>query len=160
MVFGVNDESQIANMSLFEEVSPRYLNSFIKQKTNKGNEARIDEKAYEVIKASSFIYIYGMSMGATDKIWWQRIIERMKAQPHVHVFIYCHDLPQDTLIKEDRWLYEDDKRNQLLTFTGGNNSALESRIHIVNNNIFEAFTDIATTPNGDEHTENVMEYVS
>ena len=60
----------------------------------------------------------------------------------------------------EAWLYEDDKRNQLLAFTGGNNSALESRIHIVDNNIFEAFTDIATTPNGDEHTENVMEYVS
>lgn len=160
MVFGVNDESQIANMSLFEEVSPRYLNSFIKQKTNKGNEARIDEKAYEVIKTSSFIYIYGMSIGATDKIWWQRIVERMKAQPNVHVFIYCYDAPQDALIKEERWFYEDNRKNQLLAFVDGDNSALESRIHIVDNNIFEAFTDIATTTDANERTEKVMEYVS
>ncbi len=160
MVFGVNDESQIANMALFDGDSPFYLNSFIKQRTNKGNEARIDEKAHEVIKTSSFIYIYGMSIGATDKIWWQRIVERMKVQPNVHVFIYCHDAPQDALIKEERWFYEDNRKNQLLAFAGGNNSALESRIHIVDNNIFEVFTDIATTTNDNEHTENVMEYVS
>lgn len=101
-----------------------------------------------------------MSIGATDKIWWQRIVERMKAQPHVHVFIYCYDAPQDALIKEERWFYEDNRKNQLLAFVDGDNSALESRIHIVDNNIFEAFTDIATTTDANERTEKVMEYVS
>ena len=160
MVFGVNDESQIENMTLFEDNSPFYLNSFIKQKTNKGNEAQTDEKAHEVIKTSSFIYIYGMSIGATDKIWWQRIVERMKVQPHAHVFIYCHDVPQDTLIKEGRWFYEEAKKNQLLAFADGDNSALKSRIHIVDNNIFEAFTNIATAPEANEVIEKVTEFAS
>lgn len=60
MVFGVNDESQIANMALFEGVSPNYLKSLIKQKTNQGNEARTDEKTLEIINSSSCFYIYGM----------------------------------------------------------------------------------------------------
>lgn len=156
MIFGVNDESQIANMELFNAQSPFYLNSFIKQKTNNSNESRIDEKTYDVIKSSSFIYIYGMSMGDTDKIWWQRIIERMKAQPNVHVFIYCFDAPTDTLIRESRWFYDDEKKEQFLAFSDGDNSALKSRIHIMDTNIFAAFTNIAGALEDDSsETESV-----
>lgn len=143
MIFGVNDESQIANMELFNAQSPFYLNSFIKQKTNNGNESRVDEKTYEIIKSSSFIHIYGMSMGDTDKIWWQRIIERMKAQANTHVFIYCIDAPKNTLIRESRWFFDDEKKEQFLAFADGDNSALKSRIHIMDTDIFAAFANIA-----------------
>lgn len=146
MIFGVNDESQIANMELFNGQSPFYLNSFIKQKTNNSNESRIDEKTYEIIKSSSFIYIYGMSMGNTDKIWWQRIIERMKAQGNTHVFLYCFDAPKDTLIREGRWFYDDEKKDQFLAFVDGDNTALKSRIHIMDTDIFAAFANIAVKP--------------
>lgn len=143
MIFGVNDESQIANMALFNEQSPFYLNSFIKQETNKSNESRIDEKTHEIVQTSSFIYIYGMSMGDTDKIWWQRIIERMKTQVNTHVFIYCFDAPKDTLIREGRWFYDDEKKEQFLKFAEGDNSALKSRIHIMDTDIFAALANIA-----------------
>lgn len=142
MVFGVNDESQIANMELFNEQSPHYLNLFIKQKTNKSNEAQIDEKTHKIIKNSSFIYIYGMSIGDTDKIWWQRIIETMKAQPNMHVFIYCFDAPKDTLIHQKRWFFDEEEKKKFLSFADGDNSALEPRIHIMDNNIFEAFANL------------------
>ena len=158
MIFGVNDESQIANIELFNKQSPHYLNSFIKQKTNNGNGSRIDEKTYEIIKKSSFIYIYGMSIGDTDKIWWQRIIERMKAQPNMHVFIYCFDAPKDTLIRLKRWMYDDDKRKQFLDFVDDDTSALEQRIHIMDNNIFEAFVNLVKEANNDasETEQTVM----
>lgn len=152
MVFGVNDESQIANMELFNAQSPFYLNSFIKQKTNNSNESRIDEKTHEIIKNSSFIYIYGMSLGETDKIWWQRIIERMKVEANTHVFIYCFDAPKDTLIRENRWFYDDEKKEQFLAYADGDNSALKSRIHIMDTDIFAAFTNIASE-SGDVSSE-------
>ena len=99
MIFGVNDTSQIANMTIFEGVSPIYLDSFIKQKYNNNIGSRVDEKAFDIIKKSSFIYVYGMSIGDTDKLWWQRIVDRMKEYPYTHVFIYCYDAPKDRLLK-------------------------------------------------------------
>ena len=143
MIFGVNDESQIANMALFEGVSPNYLKSLIKQKTNQGNEARTDEKTLDIINSSSCFYIYGMSMGATDAIWWRRIIERMKAQPSVHVYIYGYDAPQETLMQRKRWFYNDQKKEQLLSFATGQTTGLADRIHVISDNIFEVFRDIA-----------------
>ena len=78
MILGVNDESQIADMELFKDASPIYINSLIKTKTNQGNEVRIDEKTHDIINKSAFIYIYGVSLGEIDKIWRQRIIDRME----------------------------------------------------------------------------------
>ncbi len=150
MIFGVNDESQITNMALFEGASPNYLKSFIKQKTNQKNEARTDEKTLDIINSSSCFYIYGMSIGATDTIWWQRIIERMKVQPAVHVYIYGYDAPQETLMQRKRWFYNDQKKEQLLSFATGQTSGLAERIHIVSDNIFEAFHGIALPILADE----------
>ena len=76
------------------------------------------------------------------------------------MLMYSHDVPQDTLIKEGRWFYEEAKKNQLLAFADGDNSALKSRIHIVDNNIFEAFTNIATAPEANEVIEKVTEFAS
>ncbi len=70
MVLGVNDISQIAAPQLFDGYDDEYINEMIKQKTNEMNEANSDEKAFELLKASDLIYIYGMSTGKTDKLWW------------------------------------------------------------------------------------------
>lgn len=143
MIFGVNDESQVANLELFEGMSPNYLNSLIKQKTNQGNGARIDEKALEIINSSSCFYIYGMSMGATDAIWWQRIIKRMKEASAAHTYIYGYDAPKETLIQRKRWFYNDKMRDQLLSFAPGQTNELVERIHVVSANIFEVFQNSA-----------------
>lgn len=143
MIFGVNDESQVDSMELFEGMSPNYLNSLIKQKTNQGNEARIDEKTLEIINSSSCFYIYGMSMGATDAIWWQRIIERMKSASAVHTYIYGYDAPKEILMQRKRWFYNDKKKEQLLSFASGQTTELTERIHVISANIFEAFRNTA-----------------
>ncbi len=143
MIFGVNDETQISNAELFEGVSPLYINSIIKQKTNQGNEARIDEKTYELIKNSSCIYIYGMSLGDTDAIWWNRIIERMQTNSSVHVYIYGFDAPEDGLMQRKRWFYNANKKQQLLAYAKGNTAGLSDRIHIISTNIFEVFKNTA-----------------
>ena len=146
MVFGVNDETQIANMELFNNALPFYLNSLIKQKTNHENEARIDEKTHEIIKNSSFVYIYGMSLGDTDAIWWERVIERMKAQTNTHVFIHGFDAPKNRLIQRQRWIYEYEKKRQFLAFAKGDTTGLADRIHIVNADIFEQYSNIIPPP--------------
>ena len=145
MIFGVNDTSQIANMTIFEGVSPIYLDSFIKQKYNNNIGSRVDEKAFDIIKKSSFIYVYGMSIGDTDKLWWQRIVDRMKEYPYTHVFIYCYDAPKDRLLKEGRLIYEASVKERFLAFSGNTNPDLRWRIHIIDHNIFSGFSNLVNT---------------
>lgn len=143
MILGVNDESQIANLDLFKDVSPIYISSFIKRETNQAIGSFVDEKTLDIINKSSCIYIYGMSLGKTDAIWWQRIIKRMKAQPNVRIIVYGFDAPKDDRLHRKQWIYNENKRRELLSFGGGDTAGLDSRIHVVSGNIFESFKDIA-----------------
>ena len=59
-------------------------------------------------------------------------------------YIYCIDAPKEELLRVHRRIYEAEKRKHFLRFADGDNSALEERIHIVDNNIFGALTNIAT----------------
>ena len=87
---GVNDESQIANQAFRNKTEYRRL--LIKKDINefcgKGNI----KKACDIIDASDIICIFGMSIGTTDKMWWQYI---------------------------GKWLQEGDNR-KLLIFAKGN----------------------------------------
>ncbi len=150
MVLGVNDESQIGNLKLFENKPSYYLNGIIKKQTNDRNEARIDAKASAIIADSSFIYIYGMSLGETDKIWWQRIIARMKKEPNMHIFIHSYDAPKNKLILRELWRYVDNKKQQFLSFSDGDTEGLADRIHIVDANLFDNLANIALPEMQDE----------
>lgn len=140
MVLGVNDESQIACLDIFQNIGEEYLNQIIKIKTNEMNEQNTDSKAHAVISQSDLIYIYGMSLGETDTLWWKRIIKTMIEKPHLHVIIHCFDAPKDGLIMRKLRTYEKEKRNEFLAFSdidATKRSTLESRIHIDRSNIFE-----------------------
>lgn len=68
MVLGVNDKNQIANKELAE-------NSLFRERLTKTEINNMSygntkiERACAVIDSSSVICIFGMSIGATDKMW-------------------------------------------------------------------------------------------
>lgn len=72
MLLGVNDESQY-NANLF--CTPRDKCWIEKPATNQLLKTQKNESVMEMIKESNVICIYGMSLGATDKIWWQKIAD-------------------------------------------------------------------------------------
>ena len=92
MVFGVNDIIQISCPEIFknDEIN---LRSFIKEKTNEMNGEYLEEKSVDILSKSDAIYIYGMSLGETDKRWWERIIQLMKEKPHLCVIIADYKAP-------------------------------------------------------------------
>lgn len=90
MVLGVNDESQIANKEFRNNIGYRRL--LIKKEINEFCGKGDFKKARDIIDASSIICIYGMSIGMTDKMWWQYL---------------------------GKWLQEDDNR-RLVIFAKGN----------------------------------------
>lgn len=92
MVFGVNDTSQISCLEIFKDDEIN-LNAFIKEKTNETNGEYLEEKTVDILSNSDAIYIYGMSLGETDKRWWERIIKLMKERQHLCVIIYDYKAP-------------------------------------------------------------------
>ena len=140
MVLGVNDESQIKNMELFKDQPSEYLDEIIKINTNKMNEEFTDENVNNLLATSDLIYIYGMSIGKTDALWWKRIIKLMAQKPYLQVIIYKFDAPKDGLIRTRFVSYERKMREEFVGFSGlkdENMIQIIPRIHIDRSNIFE-----------------------
>ena len=89
MVLGVNDESQISEIDIFENYEPEYKESLIKPLTNEMNGANMDESCKKLIEESNLIYVYGMSLGKTDMLWWRRIIDWLINHQNAHIIIYA-----------------------------------------------------------------------
>lgn len=145
MVLGVNDMSQISNSDIFQGENDIYLSQIIKQKTNEINQEYNDEKTWEVLKRSNLIVIYGMSMGATDNLWWKRIGEVMHDNGLLQLIIYDRHVPKDERFLLKRRLYEKQKRNDfanLLNYSDVVKEDIKKRIHIQSNNIFKDFENV------------------
>lgn len=68
MILGVNDESQINNQEILQCDFAKIL--LIKPELNKALGQQKIERATDIINNSGIICIYGMSLGITDKMWW------------------------------------------------------------------------------------------
>lgn len=150
MALGLNDESQIENKYLFENCHEEDKAQIIKRLTNKINEQRVDEKTVEILEQSDFIYIYGMSIGSTDAIWWQRICNLMIKKSSLQIVIHQYDAPDVTLFRRNYVKYERELRTHFISFLSNKDidvSSLINRIHITKANIFEGISKIADDKN-------------
>lgn len=73
MILGVNDIEQVN--SPFLKNDAEFLDTFIKKRMNSSIGQRKTEHAHKLIEESHIICIFGMSMGITDKMWWEKIVE-------------------------------------------------------------------------------------
>lgn len=75
MILGVNDESQINNAELLKN---RYFKQdIIKSECNKAQKTLHVRKCENMINNAHIICLYGLSIGETDNIWWQKIADAM-----------------------------------------------------------------------------------
>lgn len=76
MVVGVNDEKQINNPDL--RGNEALVSVLVKPKANDGVGNDNTQAAKTIIGNSRIIYVYGLSMGATDKLWAQSLFEWLR----------------------------------------------------------------------------------
>lgn len=147
MVFGVNDKSQIAKPEIFDcEYGDLYENLLVKQQANQGYQENADAKAKKLLTESHILYIYGMSIGATDKLWWERVCAWLTGNTERHVVLFCYDMPAEGVIDIDRKIAERKARRTITQYSqldDQKKQAIESRIHVTNANLFQGLTDIA-----------------
>lgn len=147
MVFGVNDESQISKLGIFDcENGDLYKQSIIKQKTNQGYQERTDAKSAKIVDESQIIYIYGMSIGITDALWWERICRWLSGKSSRHLIVYWHSMPVMGLLAVDYKIEERKVKREIISFSklqDAQKRSIEERIHVTGKNMFAALKDVA-----------------
>lgn len=146
MVFGVNDDTQIARNEIFDcDDGDLYKSLLIKQRANASYLENTDAKAAKILSDSHVIYVYGMSIGATDKLWWERICNWLHASKERHVIIQKYKMPSKGVFPVKYQLAEREARREITQYCNFDNDAkreIESRIHITDDNIFGEIADI------------------
>lgn len=84
---GVNDVSQIAKSEVFKA---RDLNTIIKPELQKMDDSTLPTRIERLIKNTEIFFIYGMSMGSTDKIWWEKIADQILQYSNKYLIINTH----------------------------------------------------------------------
>ena len=147
MVFGVNDDSQIAKLEVFEgndgDLSKALL---IKKEANASYRENTDTRATQILKASSIIYIYGMALGITDKLWWERICAWLSESENHHMILHQYKMPGVTALPFSRLNFERKVRRDFMALgklPKEKYQSVEERIHVTGYNIFEPIKNIA-----------------
>lgn len=147
MVFGVNDESQIAKPDIFDcEDGDLYKSLLIKQEANKTYAENTDSTTASILNNSHLIYIYGMSIGATDQLWWNRICDWLSRNQDNHLIIHNYEMPQKSVMPTVYLRATREKQREFLSFSTlspEKKDAIKQHIHITGENIFSDINNIA-----------------
>ena len=88
MILGVNDISQINNKEFKNDQD--VTDFLIKTESNKViNNIGIYKKFQEIVNTTNVFCVFGLSMGKTDAIWWDKIMQYYIVQDCIIVyFVY------------------------------------------------------------------------
>ena len=147
MVFGVNDDSQIDKPEVFEgndgELSKALL---IKKEANASYRENTDAKAAQILKASSIIYIYGMALGITDRLWWERICVWLSENENHHMILHQYEMPGESALPFKRLNFELRTKQEFMKLgklPEAKYQSVANQIHITGYNIFDPIKNIA-----------------
>lgn len=88
-LIGVNDVSQIGNDLFRDDVDAQEF--LLKPKINEAVGHLNDKKSLNHISQANLIYLFGVSLGETDKLWWEAVGERLKHDCRIIYFVYNPD---------------------------------------------------------------------
>lgn len=134
-IFGVNDDQQILNKELLEV--PDFSRLMVKPKCVEAFGEFWHDEIDARISNSSIICIYGMSLGITDSIWFQKIMSWLKSNNTRHLIIFWHN--NDPTDGRSIWQPLTNTRKVKEKIIGFSNYSrqqideIENRIHVIEN---------------------------
>ena len=120
IIMGVNDESQL-NLSRGVTLNKRLKRKLIKPSLNTSSNHNWDVPAKKIIADSDIIYIYGVSYGKTDAVWWEAIHKWLKSNGGHKLVAFIRGNEADyfqSLLPWSEEDYEEDKRIRVLNNLG------------------------------------------
>lgn len=131
IIFGVNDENQISNKVFLED--PDFKIDCIKTAANYDCGAYQEDEAKRIIEASSIVYVFGMSIGETDDLWWGCLGRWLQESTNRMLIIHSFSIVPNTQPRQ-RASKRREMRDWFFTRAGideeGAKEALSSRILI------------------------------
>lgn len=88
LILALDNPKQIANPILQDE--SELTNYIIKSTINDALGEGNTQAAKELIDSSDYVCIYGMSLGATDLMWWKYLVLWLDASPRHRLVLYVH----------------------------------------------------------------------
>jgi hypothetical protein len=132
VLFGVNNAEQIENEEFRKDEA--LLDLIVKPKGNAELGENIDAECANIIRDGHIFYIYGTSLGTTDKIWWDSIALRYKSSNSVILYF---DHENETTQKYDIEMAESERqiRSKVINAMGlpGKEGNYRNRIYVVRN---------------------------
>lgn len=138
-IIGLNDVSQIANEALAQDVG--FVRRIVKPTINQLLRCKYDANATSLIQNSNIICIYGMSLGKTDRKWWDMILSWLNSNTERQLILFEYDEKYSASTQFD-WLDKEDyiieKLDDFCTNKTIEVEKLRTRIHIsIHKNIFQ-----------------------
>ena len=111
LTLGLNDETQLAT-DFFDTTD---LNDLIKPKSLENNREYMRRDAENLIDKSDIIVIFGMSIGATDKHWWERIANILINSKNKKLIIHYYEEKPSYLSSRKVRIRRESKENEFLS---------------------------------------------
>lgn len=138
MVLGVNDLTQVANNELHENLDIQ--ESIVKSKCNEANGDDSILNFENKIENADLICAFGLSFGDSDKVWWEKIGERLRSS-NSHMIIFDRSKHIDNTLSYKNNRLRRTIKNHFLNQTKLPETAkdtISSRIYIgVNTDMFQ-----------------------
>jgi hypothetical protein len=144
LTLGLNDETQLT--SDFFDIDE--LNDLIKPKSLEYNREYMRRDAEIIIDNSDIIVIFGMSIGSTDKHWWEKIANILINSKNKKLIIHLYDekpsLLSSRMVRIRRESKENDFLSQLnnLDLSDEQKAQLRKQIYIVTNSEYILNVDL------------------
>lgn len=138
MIVGVNDESQILNEKFSSD--PEVVRELVKPQQNANSRTAYEDAMISAINGSHIICTYGMSIGETDKKWWNKVSSWLLGDSKRILVILVHESKynprfphqQDRLIRPIL-----EKFLSFSSLSDADKKKIENRIFVgVNNDVF------------------------
>lgn len=161
LTLGLNDESQLAT-DFFERDD---LNDLLKPDSLANSREYRRRDAENVIEKSDIIVIFGMSIGSTDKHWWERIAEILLKNANKKLIIHLYDTEPSYVSGRRVRLRREKKENEFLSHLGNLDlsdekvSQLRKQIYIVTNSQYIINADLRKYLNPVEiKSDNIIDF--
>lgn len=89
LILGINDVTQIANPTLHDKKG--LTDYIVKPSVNDSLGEQQTESAKRIIDNSDYICVYGMSLGDTDKLWWEYLLQWLCGKSSRRLVLYIYD---------------------------------------------------------------------
>lgn len=141
-ICGVNDPDQIIDENL--KVDEGVVSTIVKPKIQRMFARDNDSLAMAIVGKAQIICVFGMSLGSTDKRWWQKIVRWLRNGSNRYLIIFKRRVSTQKVAPAEYWRTVNETKKTLFSSADTKDKTLQNslsrRVFVANSNevfIFE-----------------------